>query len=227
MQSVPIRATLFNYHVMRIYRIQQILADARVAVEENYDSSPVALTRDPETLALDEIVRDRIVEAVRRVHVAAPVRLLDGGNNLGQAVYWMDDHSGWMLLPDDFLRLVVFRMDDWRRDVYTLLPPTAAEYKLQSSKIQGIRGTADRPLCFETMRPEGRVMEFYGTKDRNARVSKGVYLPYPKIDKFGGVGICERCYQAVVYMTGALTMMNYGAADRGKLLIELSNSAMI
>lgn len=212
---------------MKVYRIQQILSDARVAIEENYADAGLAALGDADTLALDEVIRSRVEEAVRRVHVAAPVRLLDGGNNLGTAVYWMDDHAGWMLLPDDFLRLVVFRMDDWRRDVYTLLPPTAAEYKLQSSRVQGVRGTADRPLCFETVRPEGRVMEFYGTRDRNARVSKGVYLPYPRTDEYGGVAICERCYPAVVYMTGALTMMNYGAADRGKLLIELSNSAMI
>jgi hypothetical protein len=54
----------------------------------------------------------------------------------------------------------------------------------------------------------------------------GVYRPYPKIDEYGGVEISERCYMAIVYVIGALTLMTYGATDKATGLMELSKSIL-
>ena len=50
------------------------------------------------------------------------------------------------------------------------------------------------------------------------------YLPYPKVDRFDGIDISERCYRAVVYMAAALTLQTYGEAEKASAMTELSKS---
>ena len=125
------------------------------------------------------------------------------------------------------MRLVVFQMDDWERPVYHAISEDDEEYEKQSSRFKGIRGTAQKPVCAIAIRPEGRVLEFYSCKSTDAMVSRAVYLPYPKIDDYGGVQICERCYQAVIYTIASLVLTTYGNADQSKALSELAKSALI
>ena len=129
-----------------------------------------------------------------------------------------------MLLPKDFLRLVVFEMDDWEQAVYQAISTDDPEYEKQRSRFKGIRGTAQRPVCAIAIRPEGRVLEFYSCKSKNAQVSRAMYIPYPKIDEDGGVDISERCYDAVVYTAAGLTLLTCGEVEKGNAVSELAQT---
>lgn len=212
---------------MKVYKLSVITKHVRIALDQNMRSDALAEIGDVDTLATDDIIRSKICEAVKRVHSEAPAYLLDGGHNFGDAVYWKEEECGWVLLPEDFMRFVVFEMDDWGRAVYYAGSVDDAEYKKQSSRIKGIRGTAQRPLCFIGVRPEGRVLEFYSCKSTAAKVSRAVYLPYPKVDDLGGIEICERCYDAVVYTIASLVLTTFGDAEKSNALAELAKSAMI
>ena len=132
-----------------------------------------------------------------------------------------------ILLPEDFMRFVVFQMDDWERAVFYPINTDDPEYARQSSRFKGIRGTYQRPVCAISIRPEGRVMEFYSCKTTKAKVSRAVYLPYPKIDKYGAIEICGRCYNAVVYTIAALVLTTFGDAEKSAALNELAKSVLI
>lgn len=132
--------------------------------------------------------------------------------------------SGWVLLPDDFMRLVVFEMDDWERAVYQAISTDDEEYEKQRSRFKAIRGTAQRPVCALGVRPEGRVLEFYSCKSEDAQVSRAVYIPYPEIDDDGGVEVSERCYQAVVCTAAGLTLITCGEVDKGNNLFEMAKT---
>lgn len=212
---------------MAVYQLERIARDVRIALDENMTSDALAEIGDVDTLSLDEIIRSKICEAVKRVHSEAPSHLLDGGHNFGDAVYWMDKECGWVLLPEDFMRFVVFEMDDWERPVYFPISTDDPEYALQSSRFKGIRGTSQRPVCVVSIRPEGRVLEFYSCKSRDALVSRAVYLPYPKVDCSGGIEICRRCYDAVVYTTASLVLTTFGDTDKGPVFDGLAKSALI
>lgn len=212
---------------MKVYRLDEIARDVRIAIDQNMQSNVLEGFGDVDTLSLNDIIRSKIVDAVKRIHSSAPSYLLDGGYNFGDAIYWKELESGWVLLPEDFMRLVVFQMDDWERAVYHAISEDDELYELQSSRFKGIRGTAQKPVCAIAIRPEGRVLEFYSCKSTDAMVSKAVYLPYPKIDDDGGVQICERCYQAVIYTIASLVLTTYGNADQSKALSELAKSALI
>lgn len=205
-----------------IYHIDKVMQDVRVCIDQNTKSEALLAEADIDTLSLDEIIRSKIVEAVQRVHLAAPNHLLYCGHNFGDAVYWGEMESGWTLLPEDFMRLVVFQMDDWDTAVYAAVSTGDEEYEKQRSRIKAIRGTAQRPVCAIGIRPEGRVLEFYSCKSTDAHVSRAVYIPYPKIDVDGGIDICERCYTAAVYTAAGLTLITCGEAEKGNTLSTMA-----
>lgn len=207
-----------------IFQIDKIMQDVRICLDQNMESDALIESSDIDTLALDEIIKSKILEAIQRVHRDAPNYLLEGGHNFGDAVYWRELESGWVLLPQDFLRLVVFEMDDWEQAVYQAISTDDPEYEKQRSRFKGIRGTAQRPVCAIAIRPEGRVLEFYSCKSTDAQVSRAIYMPYPKIDEDGGVDISERCYNAVVYTTAGLTLMTCGDTEKGNSVFELAQT---
>ena len=200
------------------------MQDVRICIDQNMTSDALLETGDIDTLSLDDIIRSKILEAVQRVHMDAPNYLLEGGHNFGDAVYWRELESGWVLLPPDFMRLVVFEMDDWEQAVYQAISTDDPEYEKQRSRFKGIRGTAQRPVCAIAIRPEGRVLEFYSCKSEDAQVSRAMYIPYPNIDEDGGVDICERCYDAVVYTAAGLTLLTCGDVEKGNAVSELAQT---
>ena len=60
-----------------IFQIDRIMEDVRVCLDQNMDSGALIESGDIDTLSLDEIIRSKIVEAVQRVHTAAPYYLLE------------------------------------------------------------------------------------------------------------------------------------------------------
>lgn len=207
-----------------IYKLTEIARDVRIAIDQNMTSEQLLATDDIETLSLEDIIRSKIVEAVRRVETAAPVHFLEEGHDFGDAVYWGDLESGWVLLPDDFMRLIAFRMSDWERTVYAAISVDDPLYAKQSSRYKGIRGNVQKPVCAVVNRAEGKALEFYSCNSEDAFVTRASYLPYPHIDEDDGIDISERCYTAVVYTVAALVLTTYGEADKASALTELAKS---
>ena len=207
---------------MTVYHLDEIAKDVRIALDQNTTSDALREIGDVDTLSLNDIIKSKVVEAVKRIHSSAPPYLLDGGHNFGDEVYWQKCESGWVLLPEDFMRFVVFQMSDWERAVFYPISVDDPEYKKQSSRFKGIRGTTQRPVCAISIRPEGRVLEFYSCKSEDATVSRAVYLPYPQIDKYGAIEICQRCYDAVVYTIAALVLTTFGDVEKSSALNRIS-----
>lgn len=197
-----------------IYKLAEIAREVRIAIDQNMTSEQLIATEDIETLSLEEIIRSKIVEAVRRVETSAPVHFLEEGHDFGDAVYWADLESGWVLLPDDFMRLIAFRMSDWERTVYAAISVDDPLYAKQSSRYKGIRGNTQKPVCAIVNRAEGKALEFYSCNSEEAYVSRASYLPYPHIDEDDGIDISEKCFTAVTYTVAALVLTTYGEAEK-------------
>lgn len=209
-----------------VYNIETISQDVRIAIDENKISEQLISDEDIDTLSLSEIIRSKIEEAVRRVETTAPTFLLEEGHDFGDSVFWEENGSGWTLLPDDFMRLITFRMSDWERTCYNAISVDDPLYDLQSSRYKGVRGNVQKPVCAVVNRAEGKALEFYSCNSTDAYVKRATYLPYPKIDEDDGIDISERCYTAVVYTTAALVLTDYGANDRAEQLNALAKSIL-
>lgn len=216
-----------------IYQVLNIKRDVRVCLDENRVDTSLLSVGDADTLSLDTLIGSKILEAVDRVHSEVPYYLLEVGNDFTTSpVTWDSEYRcGYLLLPDDFLRLIVFEMSDWERPVYADISTLDPEYAKQKSRVKGIRGTAERPVVAIGMRPVGRVLEFYSCKshagtqqDPYATVSMAEYVPRASEDALGGVNICERCYRAVVYTTAGLTLVSCGEVERAKNFFEMAKT---
>ena len=210
-----------------VYQIHRIKEDVRVCIDQNRSSVELVSDSDMDMLTLEDVIGSKILEAVERVECEAPYYLLEQGHNFdgaSEAIYWGDQESGLVLLPEDFMRLVVFCMSDWERPVYTPITPADPRYARQHCRVKALRGTAQRPVCAIAVRPEGKVLEFWSCKSTDAVISQAVYIPYPVVDEHGGVDISERCYDAVVYTCAALTMASCGEADKAKTMFEMAKT---
>lgn len=207
-----------------------------MCMDRNRITQALITSADPDTEMLDDLIESKITEAVERVHMQAPYHLLENGHNLDAdtaddeddsndtTLIWGDQCSGRLLLPDNFMRLVVFEMSDWERPVYTPITESNPQYKLQRSRVKAMRGNPQRPVCAIVQRPEGKTLEFYSCKSESATITQGVYLPYPEVDALGGIDISQRCYTAVLYTTAALAALAMGDADASAAMLEESNT---
>lgn len=209
-----------------IFHIDKILHDIRVCLDENGYSESLIQIKDTDALSLDEIIRAKVLPAVDQVHLSAPYYRIEQGHNFGDAVYWREMESGWVILPDDFLRLVVFEMSDWERPVFTAITPSDALYAHQRSRIKALRGTPQRPVCVLSIRQEGRVLEFYSCKDESAYVTRAVYIPIATMDEDGGIDISKRCYEAVVYTAASLSLVTLGEVERANALSTMATTLL-
>ncbi len=210
-----------------IFQIPDAIRDVKVAIDHNASGQQLLIEDDVDTLLTDEIVRSKLIEATRQVLSIAPPHLLDGGTQFGDAVYWRDGSAGWIILPEDFMRLFIFKMSDWERPVY--IPITAADpnYQLQFSRCKGIRGTPQKPVVAIVSRSEGLSLEFFSCKNTNATVEQALYLPFPKIDDYGGIDIPERCYNAVIYDAASLSLTTLGEIDLSAKMAEICKDFLI
>lgn len=232
-----------------VYQIQSISRAVRVAIDMNMSNEQLLITDDNDTLTLDEIIIAKLTDAVRIVEMEAPATMLESGHdfggvtvddateqttsstedstdNKGDNVFWTTDGKGFIILPDDFMRLVAFRMSDWKRTVFEAISDNDPQYALQSSKWKGICGNPEKPVCAIVRRSEGKVLEFYSCSDDTATVVQATYVPIPKIDIDGGIDIPEECYQAVVYRAASLALASIGETQLSATMLEISKSLL-
>ena len=57
---------------MAVYQKNKIQEDVRTALDQNMNSDTLKIIGDVDTLALDDIIASKILEAVKRVHSSAP-----------------------------------------------------------------------------------------------------------------------------------------------------------
>lgn len=210
-----------------VYEFKDILRDVRIAIDENKTNEQLITDEDIDTLMLDDIIYSKVVEGVRRTVTNAPIHLLDGGVPFGDAVYWRNQHSGWVMLPDDFMRLMVFKMSDWERPVYEPITAGDPRYQLQFSRYKGLRGNPQKPVVAIVSRTEGRVLELYSCNDDTATVEQSLYYPLPSIDDNEGIMIPERCYQSAIYQMAALVLATIGQREQSQVMTDLSKQLLV
>ena len=202
----------------------------RVAIDMNKGDEPLIMEGDTDTLTFDEIIYAKLADAVRLVETEAPLFMLESGHDFGEcdtcsSIFWGEDGKGFIILPDDFMRLISFRMSDWTRTVHEAISESDPQYALQSSRFKGICGNPEKPVVAIVRRSEGKVLEFYSCKTEEASVAQATYLPIPKIDRDGGIDVAEDCYRAAVYRAASLALASVGD-QLSTTMLEISKSLL-
>lgn len=212
------------------YSVTDLTREILVAMDMNERQEALIKQGDTDTLTLEEIIVSKIAQAARVVESNAPVWLLDSGRALSGSITFAKEIGkgrGRMKLPDDFMRLITFKMSDWERAVTQPILETDPQYLLQSSRFAGLRGNPQRPVVAIVSEPTGLVLEFWSCVGGEAvSLQRGRYLPIPKI-KEGGIDICEKLKDAVVLYAAYLTCLSTGHTEQAEGLLEQSKQLIL
>lgn len=159
-----------------LYVVSKIIEDIKIALDQNQTENSI-IAQEDNTLALDEVIRQKILHAARHLLETSDVSVLGEGkscpivkmvNGVEQIPTTWADHdiinqlniyeseegwgelSMWLLeMPSDYLRLLSLKMSDWKRAVYGTIPFESAEYSQLKSGFAGITGNPERPVVAE------------------------------------------------------------------------------
>ena len=208
---------------MSNYIVSSIVEKVRIALDENQVNTSLVAS-DNDTLSLNAIIEQKIAHAARQITERAPSHLLDGGVAFATSLTWKETTGigyGWTVLPENFMRLVIFQMSDWARPVLNPIKDTDPEYFLQKSNFKGIKGSTAKPVCAITTYETGKVMEFYSCgAGLGVTVKTARYLAYPEAKISNEVlvyDLCPKLFDPIIYQTAGLVAMTYKDAISGTL----------
>ena len=203
----------------------------RVELDRNRAFSPLITStqEDPDTLELEEVIEAQIIPALTWCIEHAPLGMLWDAiqeipvtpNNNGEYEAEANDVL-YLELPDDFLRLALFKMYGWTVGVTEAITADDPRAALFGSKYAGICGNDERPRCLLTFMgyPVKRVLVIYSaSRDNDIAAAERYYVPKPSEDLQGNLPVPERLLPAAVSMCAALvcrTMQD----DKGVQLLE-------
>lgn len=192
--------------------VSDIVRDVRVILDENRTSNSLEGINDVETLSLDALIESKVEDGARMVLLRAPLSLLSGGDMSSldsNGIVWSSGSagigSGYIPLPDDFLRLLSFKMSDWTHAVVECISEFDPRYALQHSRYDGIKGNPQCPVVALVSHSDGACLEFFSCIDgEGVTMERGAYLCVPKIitDSSNGekkIVLPERLLRSVLY----------------------------
>lgn len=148
--------------------ISTLVGKVRIAIDEIVkDGFDDDFTVDADTeirqalqYAMNQLLDEVPLEAL------TPVDLCEVVGDMDSVHEKFIDGSGIILLPDNFLRLVSFKLHSWRLPVHDVLDPMSDEYKRQAS-VWG-RGSCHKPRVVVTPSVGGHLRLQYWTAGRRA-----------------------------------------------------------
>lgn len=200
--------------------VEELVRDVRVAIDMNRRDDSLAEEGDPDTLELDELIRSKICEGIDMVHLEAPARLLETTYieeaRPGLAIDSVDNEGrGLIMLPDNYLRFVLFKMDGWRYTVYEAIDETDVRYQQQWSRWKGIHGTPEKPVVAITGSVGNkRTLEIF-TTEAGKHIYDSRHMLMAEIDNDNKVVISKKCYRSAVYRIAGLVLTSLNDALGG------------
>lgn len=189
------------------YSTDTIIQDVRDTLGENIQDLELIAYRDRETLSLNKRIEGMIEEGATVIAVSAPLAKLGavavsitkktmgdqiGGEGDTETV--TDKESGYIVLPEDFLRLYVFKMEGWARSIGGDEARGSAYWGRGAAWRHG--GSAEKPRVAIVEHKNGLVLEWLG-RSESRRIEEGSYIRLPKIED-GGIEIDPRVYRDVI-----------------------------
>lgn len=127
--------------------------------------------------ATDNIIESLLNESAIEILLKAPFHRLDITSatlSLSLVPDSIDTTTGYIQAPDDFLRLVSFRMSDWQRPVTELAVKGDAISMRQYNKH--IRGKTAKPVGVLAKNDTGIIIEYFSTKKSPHSLSEFLYI---------------------------------------------------
>lgn len=176
----------------------------------------------------DLLINGHLPESVKDVSLSAPLSVLYPtlmGATTG--TYEGTEKTGYIVLPVNFLRLSLFKMADWEREIIVPIIPSDPKYRKQS--ISFLRGGVTRPVAVLNWKSvpttEGgvttyntrRILEYYSIKTSHS-VEILHYIPELSPEDF--VLVNPMLLDALAWTCASKIMQILGQTDAFKMAVE-------
>lgn len=219
-----------------LYPVADIVEDIKIAIDQNQTENQI-IAQEDNTLALDEIIRQKILHAARHLLETSDVAVIDCGKALTGTPTEIGDVGVLSIYklacPSDYLRLLSLQMTDWKRAVHTAIPQSSAEYSELQSSFMGISGNPERPAVAECVgSDDSRWFELYSSADGSLKTGISRYCPIPKFETADHddsdttpdvecLNFPERLYRMLVYQAASLVAATYKETALAQTLMNM------
>lgn len=180
---------------------QEIIKKVRVIMNEAGEEVKLSLLSE-DTVNLDEYIKSSIPDAVNIVIANSPVRCVNKKQSAQKAVS-TGSGSGYVILPDDFITLIAFKLNGWKRMVSVLYPITSEEYKVQCNEYT--RSGVNKPMCFLNYNSSGqKILEYYSSGITSPIIDTFVYEGEYRSDEGISLSANDPLAQSICYMCASL-----------------------
>lgn len=175
---------------MMFISIDTIIRETLKQADENITALPI-VPESANASSTADFIESLITEVARHLIDTAPLSLLDESLPLEVPERYNRNllGEGELRLPDDFRRLRMFKMTDWRRPVEEAVETTHPRYMLQQSRHAGLQASPERPLCLLVHSDGFKVLRHYGSTSYESEIETARYIPDPVADSLHRIWI--------------------------------------
>lgn len=212
--------------------VDNLINEVRITLDENAPQSSY-LYESSDNIELDDIIRSKVVDAVRLALEDAPLSFLEPKEVTSPTIKGNDDGSGKITLPEDFLRLAGLKLNGWNRGVSIVYNKGSEMDYIQRNKYT--RGTATKPVCVFSHTDDGeRCIEYFvAAKNDNGYDHTivdyhYVAIPSIEVDANGGgefISFPNLLHFAIVNYCAGLVLTSRGEQAVGNNFITLAQNS--
>jgi hypothetical protein len=190
----PLRLTLIN--------LVKIKLDELVPEGEGvkYDLETEPNISDP----LDLYINGLLDESATNLLQVAPKHLCPVSQSENVATANTDEKTGYVKVPDDYLRLYSFKMTEWEREVNDPITTDDPKYKMQSSLY--VRGGVAKPILVITHKYISdaiyRIFEYYSVNSAHT-IERFLYIPETAAEDLD-----DKLYPALTWICAGKILQN-------------------
>jgi len=166
---------------------------------------------------IDVIIESLLDESAKEVLLKAPIHRLNVSSH--SAVASIDparSYTGYITLPDDYVRLVEFKMEEWERPVVEFHANNSLVAQRQHNKW--LRVKTSKPVAVLSSRVSGGsvipVVEYYSVRQSHI-VSRFLY-----IKKDVAENLPDWMGDALTWICASKVLTIFGKSEMGKLALE-------
>lgn len=192
-------------------RIDEVCASGDVIVEVGVEN----------TKPYDSIINELLDESALEILLKAPFyRLTITSASLSGTRNSNDDKIGSITLPTDFLRLVSFRMSEWKRPVTSFAIPGDAVANMQSN--EHIRGGLAKPVAVIKKNGNSYTADYYSVKSSH-EVAEFQYIKRDSAENIADTQLVD----VMCWICAGKTLGVLGQQGIANLCYENAKSLMI
>ena len=158
---------------------------------------------------IEQYIRAKWPEALTHLLAVAPEHLCIGNSvdiTSQLSPEMRQDGSGRVVLPDDMLRMLRFKMNGWRRPVTRF--------------VDRLHPTAEKPVAVISSDEQGRlVLDYFSLPPymRRHEVKSAIYIPLPQ-EKNEGYDLHPLLGEAACYLCAALVFDILGQSEKAAIM---------